>query len=152
MNAVLRELDEARAATAAEAPEVVTTDFRATILGGAWTAAHAGVAADYAIGMTRTQTAEDVCRRRRLRLSSRYSLEGYGHATAHIMARAWAHRMQLALNGGRAHPYGPEMRFTLEDWESYQPPSELRRLAEGPAVTRQLRGRLGQLAQLRLHE
>lgn len=145
VEAVFKELHEKRQTWLDTAP-VATTDFKASILGGAWTKAHKAVAYDYFLGAACTTAAEQWCRRDSTGLSARFSAKLYGDEVAALLSRYWAAKMQhyydiYVASGKTSYAY------TQEDHDSWDEPSGVKDRAStlvGPAA-----GRLGELRALR---
>lgn len=81
-----------------EAKEDRCLDFQVTILGGQWTAAHKGVAADAFSAAAKGNMAIQWCKRRAIPQSARYEISLYGQEAAAAMARCWASKMQYMFN------------------------------------------------------
>ena len=132
------------------APEDTPVYFRVVVLGGKWTAAHKGRAADAISGQASGKDAEKWCRSLKhvgATITSRYDMELYTAERAAILARAWCSKMQhfysiTALLGKSIYQLsGTEMNSWVE-------PSEFTALAEeaahagGTARAKALRGRV----------
>ena len=68
----------------------------------------------------------------------RFDVAAHGHAQASILARGFCHRTQHYVNAYVARPVVYGEAFSQDVHDSYEEPSELRRLAESdvPARTR----------------
>ena len=123
--AVFSEVDRYRAElsiTAASAD--ATDDFAVVVLGGAWTAANRGLAADAVQGLARGADAAAFCAARGMQKSSRYEISAYSFQWACILARAWAHRMQYFFNKAKlVEEYA--VGFSRAEVAAYNEPLEL---------------------------
>ena len=143
VEAVFAELDRRRAEVGAMPGAGDVEDFSVTVLGGAWTMAARGVAADAVQASARSPLAKDFCRRRGLPLSARFEISTYSQEHATVMARAWAHRMQLFLNV-EIMSEDIAYEFTQQDKDEYVEPTELAATAdhfpEGSRAHRRIEG------------
>jgi hypothetical protein len=124
-----------------------TDDFKVTLLGGRWLAAHHGMAYDAFQGASTNQRAKLFCRNRNMPFSARYNISTYGNAEASMLARTWCHKMQHYYNvavaaGNDAHP------FTDEHHHAYIEPTEFTRYADAADGNRAIIGRVGQFRSL----
>ena len=121
----------------------VRGDVFVTVLrGGAWTAAHRGVAVDSLRAEGRRQEAALFGRTYSLPKSCAFAFSVYSRADAAWPGRLWCHKMQWMLNRSLERP--PPYIFTGEDRMEYrEPPRVGYDLVEGP---------LAVLAQMRLEQ
>ena len=131
--------------------EAEPTDFRYTMLGGAWTMKNLGLAYDACSGRAATDEAQRWCRQFGMNISSRYSVTMFGDRAATALARAWCHRMQFFFSLHKQRD-GDDFAYTREVLQSYVEPAfvgeavaglqgaalarlvELRRLCPGEAA------------------
>jgi hypothetical protein len=134
---VFRELQKNREQWLLEAPEPAT-DFRCSILGGAWTARATGHVYDYYIGKASSGPAERWCRAYGVALSGRFAMTLYGDVLAGLLSRAWCHKMQYYFNICEASG-DPAYRYLPADHEGYTEPQDLTEAAIGPEAKQQAR-------------
>ena len=98
---------------------VISVDFRGTILGGAWTKKHKGVAYDAYAGKACNQSAKAFCRMYGLGMSARFALSTCSEKLASVFARAWCEKMQFFFDVYKAS--GDERYiFTADDVASFE--------------------------------
>ena len=136
-DAAWKALDMARAELGAESDASIH-DFKTKIFGGRWTMAHIAAAFDAVQGGAAGALAEEFCAALGLQKTMRFDVAAHGHAQASILARGFCHRMQHYVNAYVARPVVYGEAFSQDVHDSYEEPSELRRLAESdvPARTR----------------
>ena len=130
----LRQLDDARAVieeAVAAAPPL--RGWRVQVLGGRYTQWVVGVPFAAVQGMARGGDALGFCNRRQLQRSMRLSTSDFGLPLAHLLARAYVHRMEFAFGLEQDGVVGPLEAVTHDHWRLYEEPEELRAvLAENP--------------------
>ena len=107
-----------------EDPKLRLSDFEVKVLGGAWTMAHRGVAADAIQGLARSQEAVHFCKQSKIPQSARYEISLYGEDVAAVFARTWVAKMQAFLNLWRDTKRRPTAAFTVLEYESWAEPSD----------------------------
>ena len=126
-----RSVEVARAALSAAEPERSTDDFKTTVLGGAWTMAHKGVAFDAVHGRARNAAATAFCRRKGVPQSARYDVKASGEDTCGLLARSQCRKMQHHFKLELADPIGDGKEFGDADHHAYMQPTDLLRVEGG---------------------
>jgi hypothetical protein len=124
----LRELHVARALLS-DAPLAKQANFGTRVLGGAFTVGATGSAYDAMQGFCRNRLAEDWCLSRGAQRSMRFDPRQIGDASAGILARAWAHRMQFFMDREVFDPSLVGGPFPVSVVAEYEEPSEFTALA-----------------------
>lgn len=95
--------------------------FKVSIRGGAWTAAHRGVAADSVRGEAGTTESQrfQICE---LSKSATFSVSKYTEHFAHRLAEAWCHRIQFWFDLGADRGSFFTTRFLYSDESLYEAP------------------------------
>ena len=119
---VFQELYKKREERLLEAPKP-TEDFRCTILGGAWTKRHEGVAFDALAAKACTKDSQMWCRQYGLQTTARFAVSLFGESLARIFASARAARVQhyydIYVNSGNE-----AYKVTAEDLASHEEPPD----------------------------
>ena len=112
--------DELHKARGAWGPteENVVEDFKANLLGGAWSLQTKGKAVVACLASAKTPRATNWCVQYGMYRSGRFEVSLYGEHAAQTFARAWAHRMQFFLDLYLASNER-QYRYTQGDKDSY---------------------------------
>ena len=76
----------------------VVSDFKTSLLGGAWTQQHRQKPYDAVRSSARTQASKDWCGKYGLNLSSRYELDVFGDRLCAVFTTEWCRRMQYLFD------------------------------------------------------
>ena len=118
-----------------------------SVLGGAWTAKHKGVAADAFSASARGEMAIALCRKRSMNRSARFELSLYGEANAAILARSWCCKMQYIFN--MCHMHKDDLHvFTAAEKAAWPEPSDLAGAARELAGSNRALTRIAQIREL----
>ena len=150
IDSIYRELEDARAAYAAEMP-IADLEFKVMVDGGPSAYRRYGAAVRGYVGQARGDLAKEFCRLRNVPMSGHYAVSrsAFDETTAALLARSWCHRSQylfdLAVAKGDLAAVA-----SLDEIEAYEEPTELTRLAaETPARNVHTHARIAQLRALR---
>jgi hypothetical protein len=127
-----------------------TDDFGVSVLSGQWQLQHKGMFVDAFKASAKGEESIEWCRSRGLHVSARYELSLYGDATAAVLARAWAAKMQYMFNLCMAN-HDPLLAITDELIQAWPEPSEFSTLSVGcqSDQSRRLSNRIRQIRDLR---